>query len=158
MLLPFITARAQEQERKLIDRILKPDTTIQNSSQNKKFTADKSLSNKPAHVGTFYLEKKSNAKTFSNTREFNSWQFNARSFGDAHKADISSRTTVPNSKYSTAPANNLHPVHDGAKKKETNSFAGQQAFRGQGKSQKALSQQKHAMTIDEVRELLNKNK
>jgi hypothetical protein len=49
-------------------------------------------------------------------------------------------------------------VHDVNKRKETNDFAGNRPFLEQGKSQKALSQQKPSLTIEEVRELLNKNK
>src|SRR5207302_8409092 len=33
-------ARGQDQERKLLDRILKPDMSLQNEAQNKKFIAD----------------------------------------------------------------------------------------------------------------------
>jgi hypothetical protein len=37
-------------------------------------------------------------------------------------------------------------------------FADRHQFREQGKSQKSLDQQNPPMTIDQVRELLNKNK
>jgi hypothetical protein len=45
-----------------------------------------------------------------------------------------------------------------AKKYATRDFAGNRPFLGQGKSQKALHAQDRPLTIDEVRELLNKNK
>jgi hypothetical protein len=44
------------------------------------------------------------------------------------------------------------------KKYATRDFAGNRPFLGQGKSQKALHAQDRPLTIDEVRELLNKNK
>ena len=40
----------------------------------------------------------------------------------------------------------------------SHSFAGNRPFLGQGKSQKALSAQDRPLTIEQVRELLNKNK
>jgi hypothetical protein len=40
----------------------------------------------------------------------------------------------------------------------TSDFAGKRPFLGQGKSQKALSQQDQPLSIEQVRELLNKNK
>ena len=33
-------ARGQEQEKKLVDRLLKPDMALQSSEQNKKFVAE----------------------------------------------------------------------------------------------------------------------
>lgn len=47
---------------------------------------------------------------------------------------------------------------DGEKKISGNDFAGNRPFLGQGKNQKALSAQKPPLTIEQVRELLNKNK
>src|SRR5205085_321752 len=37
-------ARAQDQERKLIDRLLKPEMTLQNADQNKKYIGDRTSS------------------------------------------------------------------------------------------------------------------
>src|SRR5437016_530736 len=50
-------AFAQDQEKKLVDRLLKPDMSLQNEAQNKKFIADGASTNKRANVGTFYVQK-----------------------------------------------------------------------------------------------------
>jgi hypothetical protein len=152
--------RAQEQERKLIDRIVKPDMTLQNDAQNKKFDASGSFADKRAHVGTFYLQEKSNSKKFSGTRDFSAKQHDVRLFagGQPATANISSRTVVPNSHYSTASASGLDQARDAKKRKETNDFAGNRPFLDQGKSQKSLSRKNPPLTIEQVRELLNKNK
>ena len=51
-------ACGQDQERKLMDRLLKPDMALENGAQNKKFTADGSASiNKPASVGSCYIHQ-----------------------------------------------------------------------------------------------------
>src|SRR4030095_12663409 len=50
--------RGQDQERKLMDRLLKPDMTLQNEAQNKKFIGDGSASiNQRATVGSFYAQQ-----------------------------------------------------------------------------------------------------
>ena len=54
---------AQDQEKKLLDRLLKPDMALQNDAQNKKFVGDGSASiNKRAHVGRFYVHQKPSSK------------------------------------------------------------------------------------------------
>jgi hypothetical protein len=140
----------------LIDRLLKPDTTLQNTAQNKKFEAGKTAANKQAHVETFYLQEKSKPKQFSGTRDYSASQFNARTYSQTRTANTSSRTTLPDTHYATSPVK-VAADRDAAKKKDTRDYAGNRPFLDQGKSQKALSQ-KHPMTIEEVRELLNKNK
>jgi hypothetical protein len=151
---------AQEQERKLVDRLLKPDTTLQDSAQNKKFVADRTLVDKRAHVSTFYLQKKATDKNSSGTRDFSTQPFTGQSSNAAQgkTANISSRTAVQNSRYTTAPAKRFNQVHDANKTRSTNDFSGNRPFLGQGKSQKSLHRENPPLTIEQVRELLNKNK
>ena len=151
---------AQEQERKLVDRLLRPDTTLQDSAQNKKFVADRTLVDKRAHVSTFYLQKKAGDKNFSATHDFSTQPFNGQSSNAAQgkTANISSRTAVPNSRYTTSSAKRLDQVHDANKRTNTNDFSGKRPFLGQGKSQKSLRRENPPLTIEQVRELLNKNK
>lgn len=151
---------AQEQERKLVDRLLKPDMTLQDSAQNKKFVADRTLVDKRAHVSTFYLQKKASGKNFSGTRDFSTQPFNDQRFNAAQgkTANISSRTAVPNSRYTTSSAKRFNQVHDANKTRNTNDFSGNRPFLGQGKSQKSLRRENPPLTIEQVRELLNKNK
>src|SRR5437870_6963746 len=83
LLADYSPAAAQDQEPKLLDRLLKPNTTLQNSAQNKKFVADGAPAGKQARVGTFYIQQESKQKNFTGTRDFAAWQFNARSFNQA---------------------------------------------------------------------------
>src|SRR5436190_11770298 len=81
LLAVFSFARAQDQESKLVDRLLRPDMTLQNTAQKKSFIAAGGTSiNKQATVGTFYVQEKSNSKGFSGTRGFSAQQFNSQSF------------------------------------------------------------------------------
>jgi len=153
--------RAQEQERKLVDRLLRPDTSLQNSEQKKKFIADGTSINKKASVGTFYVEKKSNSKTFSGTREFSAQQFHSRPFhGNRSAFENSSQQAVRNSRlaYPTQTARGPRDAAQSDKKVASRAYAENRPFLDRGKSQKSLNRQNAPLTIEQVRELLNKNK
>jgi hypothetical protein len=153
--------RAQDQERKLIDRLLRPDMTLQSREQKKKFIADGTSINKKANVGSFYVDKKSNSKTFSGTRDFSTQQFSSRSFHGSRSAYMnSSQQAAGNSRlaYPTQPAPGTRDAPQSGKKVASRAYAENRPFLDQGKSQKSLNRQNAPLTIDQVRELLNKNK
>jgi hypothetical protein len=153
--------RAQDQEHKLVDRLLRPDMTLQSNEQKKKFTADGTSVNKKASVGTFYVEKKSRSKTFSGTRELSMQQFNSQTFHGTRRApENSSQQAAGNSRraYPTEAARGPRDASQSDKKVASHAYAGNRSFLEQGKSQKSLNQQNAPLTIDQVRELLNKNK
>ena len=63
------TSNAQQQERKLIDRILKPDTSLQNTAQGKEFIArGGAISTKKAATKSFYVASRSPEKQYTNVR------------------------------------------------------------------------------------------
>ena len=153
-------AQAQQQETKLIDRLLRPDITLQNNAQNKKFIAAPAARDRQARVTKFYWLEKKIAKTFSNMREFSSQQFNTRSFyrpkdSPSFAAKTASRSDLV---FGTHDVTGVRNVAGSEKKFHGQDFPGNRPFLGQGKSQKALSQLDRPLTIEEVRELLNKNK
>ena len=162
LLAAFSCVRGQDQERNLVDRLLKPDMSLQNTAQNKKFIGANGASiNKHATASTFYVQKKSNWKSFSGTRNFSAWQFNARSFhGSDNAVNFSLRKQITNSKrrFSTQTARNYQDAHETGRTVDALIFAGNRPFLDQGKSQKSLSRQNPPLTIEQVRELLNKNK
>jgi hypothetical protein len=155
-------AHGQEQERKLSDRLLNPDMELQNKAQDKKFVADHGGSiNKQANVAAFHVQKKRSAKGYSNTREFSARQFDSRSSRTANKAaDVSSRTEITNSKRAvpTQDGRGARDAHESGKLVDSRDYSGKRQYLERGKSQKSLDRQNPPMTIDEVRELLNKNK
>jgi hypothetical protein len=155
-------AYGQDQEHQLLNRLLKPDMNLQNTAENKKFiAANGAFIDKRATASTFYVEKKSNSKRFSRARDFSTWQFNARSFhaGD-NPANFSLQKQITDSKrsFSTQTARSLHDAHETGRTVDALIFAGSRPFLDQGKSQKALGRQNPPLTIEQVRELLNKNK
>ena len=157
------TAAAQEQERKLIDRILKPDTSLANPAQNKKFSGNRIAAlERPARTRTFYSPEKTVARTYPEQSAFTPQQFAARHFraGDS-AAHISPRSqlkkndvVVPTSS-ATAGA---RVAPEGSATTPLREYASTKPFLGKGKSQKSLQAQDKPLTIEQVRELLNKSK
>jgi hypothetical protein len=158
LLLPRV--QAQEQERKLIDRLLRPDLTLQNSAQNKKFAIKSTSDDGPLKMRRFFWQRKMMTKTFSNTRNFSTRSFQTNSFENRHKtaASLSAKTVDKSNFAFETQTVEVRPVSDSEKKISGNDFAGNRPFLGQGNSQKALSAQDKPLTIEQVRELLNKNK
>lgn len=156
---------AQNQERTLIDRLLKPDTTLINPAQNKKFGNTRPASfDKPVSLPSFYSPKKTVAKAFPEERELTPRQFAARHFrtGDS-AANVSPRSQMKNSDRMIAPPSaaagtRVAPESTTSRTAPVRDYAGVRPFLDQGKSQKSLSAQNKQLTIDEVRELLNKSK
>jgi len=153
---------AQDQEKKLVDRLLKPDMTLQNDAQNKKFVGDGSASmNKRANVGSFYVHQKPRSKSFSGTRDFSTTQFYSQTYRAKRTAqEVSSQQTFANSKaaYANQTARGVGNAPQSGKKVASHAFAGNRPFLDEGKSQKSLNRQNEPLTIEQVRELLNKNK
>ena len=162
----FVTAgvccvQAQDQEKKLVDRLLKPDMTLQNDSQNKKFVGDGSVSiNKRANVGTFFIHQKSHSKSFE-TRDFSTSQFYSRTYQSKRGAyEVSSQQSLAKSKapYANQTAHGVHDASQSGKKVASRAYGGNRPFLDQGTNQKALNKKNEPLTIEQVRELLNKNK
>jgi hypothetical protein len=146
---------AQEQERKLVDRLLSPNTKLANPEQNKKFTGGLEAPTRSAATKSFYVSEKNLSKTFVADRSAPTTSFRTRNYS-TQAATLP--TLPPTRSYQTKKARDISPSPYSAKKYATHDFAGNRPFLGQGKSQKALHAQDRPLTIDEVRELLNKNK
>ena len=162
LLAGLCSVRAQDQEKKLVDRLLKPDMTLQNDAQNKKFIGDGSVSiNKRANVGTFYIHQKTSSKSFAGTRDFSTSQFYSQTYHGARTAyETSSRQTFANSKapYANQTARGVRDAAQSGKKVGSRAYAGNRPFLNQGTNQKSLNRKNEPLTIEQVRELLNKNK
>src|SRR5216110_2321490 len=130
--------RGQDQERKLVDRLLKPDMTLQNDAQHKKFGADGASMNKRASVGTFYVQKKSSQKNFSGTGQFSAQEFNSHSFHSKRGAfNVPSHQATGNSQsaYANQSARGVRDASQSGKKVPVRSYAQSRPFLDEGKSQ-----------------------
>ncbi len=155
-------AYAQDQEKKLVDRLLKPNMALQNDAQNKKFSGDGSASiNKHANITTFFVHQKPSSKNYSGTREFSSTQFYSQTYRGGRTAyEVPSQQTVANSKaiYGSQTAHGVRDAPQSGKKVASRAYAGNRPFLNQGTNQKSLNRHNEPLTIEQVRELLNKNK
>ncbi len=157
-------ALGQVQEKKLIDRLLQPDMSLQNDAQQKKFTAfgaTTATTTKRARTKTFPIAERPPEKSFLGARTFWTRLFPARRAAGLDKpASLSTRGTIATpqipatvsasaTRPSALPADRTYAVSE---------FPGTRPFLVRGKSQKALSAQDRPLTLEQVRELLNKNK
>lgn len=155
-------AQAQEQERKLLDRVLKPDMSLQSDLQKKQFVPGGAVETKQARTKWFFLRKRSPEKEFAGVRNYDAKTFaTQQSRFAASRADVSTRSQLQkmSEPYPAPGYGGVKAAGDGTRRVSTSEFANStRPFLVRGKSQKALSQQDKQLTIDEVRELLNKNK
>jgi hypothetical protein len=156
-------AMAQEQERKFVDRLLRPNTAMANRAQNKKFSGERVAAlARPVRTRTFYSPEKPAIRTYPEQSALTPQQFAARHFraGDssAHlsprsqlkKNDVVIPTASASAATRLAPENSITaPVPE---------YASTKPFLDRGKSQKSLQAQDKPLTIEQVRELLNKSK
>jgi hypothetical protein len=154
---------AQEQEGKLIDRLLRPNLALENSAQNKKFESNRTtVIDKPAPTRSFPVIQTSSTKTWTGDRALSLPQFPAPYFraGDSG-ANISTRSQLARTARAIAtPAATAgtRVASESGKSTAVHEYSGVRPFLGTGKSQKALQTQNKPLTIEQVRELLNKGK
>src|SRR4029077_2442325 len=120
--------RGQDEEKKLLDRLLKPDMALQNDAQNKKFSGDGSVSiNRRANVGSFYVHQKPSSKNYSGTRDFSTTQFYSQTYRGGRRAyEVSSQQTLANSKatYGSQTAPGAREAPQSRKKVACRAYAG----------------------------------
>lgn len=165
-------ALAQEQERKLIDRIMKPDETVSFGAQKKDFFNAKSFKADSAHVNDFYMPQKFKAKdyltgAYSGQKGF--WKGDFK-YGTA-EADTKGKGMTPRivKGYDTK-AMPVKADRDATKNYGTGTYA-TDTSKVRGKSQDKIDIEgpqalntiqdgsfTELKTIDDIRNLLNKNK
>jgi hypothetical protein len=155
-------ASAQEQERKLIDRVLKPNTELQGSEQNKAFSGGKAFDRAGSlQVKNFeFVEKVRpkdyNAGTFTGAK---SWAGNFSFAARAANTKAGAIPSVTDKIYETKPVVVKESPEAGKTVATRETQTGE--FLIQGKSQRLFDYEnanRRTMSIDEVRTLLNKNK
>ena len=151
---------AQEQDHSLIDRLLRPNMELQNNAQGKKFPTDSVSIEHRGTVGTFFLEPNLRQKSFEDTRVLNTKEYRSRSFNDWSSASAANeiRSAHFSAAVETSNFRGASNAHDADKTVTGRNFADQHPFREEGKSQKSLDRKNLPLTIEQVRELLNKNK
>ncbi len=161
LLLGVSILSAQEQEAKLVGRLLKPDLSLKNPAQDKQFKTASALST-DKHLATpgVIIRAKPPAKAFPDPRAFPAKQIGTHHFRRGETvADVTPRSRPIRTDAVNRPPDvtvQLAPESDATS--PTRQFAGNRQFLVEGKSQKALRTKNKPLTIDQVRELLNKSK
>jgi hypothetical protein len=154
--------RAQEQESKLADRLLRPDMSLANAAQDKKFTAVGGTPvDRKFEANSFSTGDEHAQKTFGGTKNFFARIFGTRTFSRADaaaNAKASADIAYASTQFATNQSSLVHTSSDSARAAQVREYADQHPFNGKGTRQKILSQQSRPLTIDEVRELLNRSK
>jgi len=151
---------AQQQERGLIDRLLRPDMDLQNNAQGKKFATNSVATERRGSVGTFFLEPKTSPKEFQDTRVARTKEYSSGSLniGSTATSSVQNRRANVPEPVGISTVREVRNARDTNRSVDSHSFANQRTFREQGKSQRSLDRQNPPLTIEQVRELLNKNK
>jgi hypothetical protein len=152
--------KAQHQEPSLIDRLLRPNMELQNNAQGRKFTTNSAFVERRRTPGTFYLRPNSTKKQFADVRIYSAPAIPSRPFNvdRGTVATTQSQSVKADAQFGTSSVRDVRETHDAHSEVTGRSFADQGAFQEQGKSQKSLDRKNPPLTIDQVRELLNKNK
>jgi hypothetical protein len=150
---------AQQQEPSLVDRLLRPNMELQNNAQGKKFVAGSAVIEHRGSVGTFLLRPNRAEKSFVNTHALTTTEYPSRSVGTEPRiSSTQNRTANIPEPVGTSSVRDIHSANNPHNVTASRIFVDQHQFRDQGKSQKSLDRQNPPMTIDQVRDLLNKNK
>jgi len=153
---------AQEQEGRLVDRLLRPDLSLVNPQQNKKFVAAEGTSvEKKFEVKSYSATKERPTNSFFGIPDFLARTFGTKKFAQSDSAANAASSTAPTYVHTEAPTKKSALIKKSSqadKVTDTRDYPDNRPFLGKGTRQKILSQQDHPLSIDEVRELLNRDK
>jgi hypothetical protein len=153
--------RAQEQEKKLVDRLLRPDMNMKNAAQGKNFAVDGAIVEREVSVKSFYVRESAPNREYPAGRQCSVMGFFTRHFHHPDKI-ASTQSDIVLAKRAeidaAASALDIRAAVESDKAVTGSVFKGNRPFLDKGKSQKALSQHDTPLTVEQVRELLNKNK
>jgi hypothetical protein len=155
-------AQAQAQESQIMERMMRPNMNLSNPAQDKKFTAVEGTPvEKKFEAKNFYAGETQSAKSFSGTRSFLSKAFGTGKYARAaaaasyrKNADLAFASTA----FETRKSALVRESSFAKKSSATRDYAYNRPFLGKGTRQKQLSAQDKPMSIEEVRELLNKGR
>jgi hypothetical protein len=155
----FSASWAQQQETSLVDRLLRPNMELQNKAQGKKFVASSAAIEHRGSVGTFLLQPNRAEKSFADSPTLAAREYPFRSLSPPRPiSSTQNRSANTSGQVGTSSVRDVHSANTPHNAGTSRMFADQHQFREQGKSQKSLDRQNPPLTIDQVRELLNKNK
>lgn len=146
----------------MVDRLLRPNMELSNAAQNKSFTAVEGVSvDKKFNAKEYYSGNERSTKSFWGAKSFLSKSFGTGKYARAEAAANYRRNAevaYASTEFQTKKSSLIHESSFAKKKVKVRDYADNRPFLAKGTRQKQLSQQDKPMSIDEVRELLNKNR
>jgi len=153
---------AQEQEGRLVDRLLRPDLSLTNSQQNKQFVAAEGTSvDKKFKTKSYSVVKERPSKSFFGIPDFCARAFAAKKIARGDAAEYAATSTSPAYAQTAALTKTSALVKKAPEVNKvtcTRDYPDNQPFLDIGTRQEILSQQDHPLSIEQVRELLNRDK
>ena len=133
---------------------------LQNSAQGKTFDLNAYAATRSSAVREFVVKPARKEKSFTGTRSLAVQEYRSRSFQNdsRNSGSFQSRAANVAGQLPTPAAAGIREARDANLKISCRNFPGDRAFGEQGKSQKSFDRQNPPLTVDQVRELLNKNK
>lgn len=160
---PRATAQEQGgQDRKLIDRILRPDMSLSNPVQNKSFNGGKSFAaGKASAPRPFWFVNKTNPHRFVSGSFWGAKGFwgGGSQYATAPASTATKFAPFDSDRTVATKTKSVEAAYDAGRTYRTRPQE-TRPFLNQGKTQKELDAQQAArkpLSIDEIRELLNKN-
>jgi hypothetical protein len=156
------TAVGQRQDDKLVERLLRPNVATVNPAQTKQFTTRNAGIEKESSVKNINLSDKTVVMpTFESSRTLSPREFAVRHFRTGasitgQDKQFRARESATVEVFSSANGSRIAQESDHTA--TTDSFRGSRSFVLEGKSQKSLHGYDRPLTLEQVRELLNKNK
>jgi hypothetical protein len=146
----------------LADRLLRPNMTLVNSAQDKKFAgADVTLVNKKCVAKSFSTVDERMVKSSSSEKDFSAKRFETEKFaraGQTPNTRAKAKMALANAEFVVRKSCLVQTAPDEGKVAATRDYTDGRPFSGKGTRQAILSQEDKPLMIDEVRELLNKSK
>ena len=154
--------QAQEQDGRLVDRLLHPDLALANPQQNKKFVIANGTSvGRKFEANSYAASTHRQTKAFPGITNFFARFFRTKKFSPG-RTNISPATSAPpayaENVVRTKQSSLVNEAPEATKTATTRDYSDNRPFLGRGTRQKVLSQQDHPLTIEEVRELLNRDR
>jgi hypothetical protein len=153
---------AQEPEGRLVDRLLRPDLSLTNSQQNKEFVAAEGTSvDKKFETRSYSVVKERPSKSFFGIPDFFARAFATKKF--ARGDSLANTATSASPAYAQTAALTkssalVKKAPEVNKAANTRDYSDNRPFLDKGTRQEILSQQDHPLSIEQVRELLNRDK
>ena len=141
---------------------MRPNMSLTNSAQNKKFTAVEGTSiDKKFQARQFYSGETKPTRSFLGARSFFSKAFGTGKYARAAAAaDFKSNADLAfaSTEFKDRKSSLVRRSPDADKPAQVREYADTRPFLAKGTRQEQLNRQPRPMTIDEVRELLNTNR